>query len=105
MQVRVPSMKSLLLNSLGFIGGSALIFWGGIRLSLYGDQLASMLGWGRMFMGMVLIAGITSLPELLSGISSVVIMEAPDLAVAESLGIVMLSTVGLGWLNLDCLAG
>lgn len=79
-------MDSIYLNFAGFFVGAAIIIWSGTRLSRYGDQLADMLGWGKMFMGIILIAGITSLPELLSGISSVAIIDAPDLAVGDIVG-------------------
>jgi cation:H+ antiporter len=45
-----------------------------------------MLGWGKMFMGIILMASVTSLPELMSGISAVTILDAPDLAVGDIVG-------------------
>ncbi len=79
-------MDSTYLNALGFLTDAGIIVWSGTRLSRYGDQLADLLGWGKMFMGIVLIAGITSLPELLSGMSSVLVIDAPDLAVGDIVG-------------------
>lgn len=58
----------------------------GSRLSKYGDIMADMLGWGKMFMGIILMASVTSMPELMSGISSVTILDAPDLAVGDIVG-------------------
>lgn len=49
-------------------------------------MMADMLGWGKMFMGLILMASITSMPELMTGISSVTIMDAPDLAVGDIVG-------------------
>jgi cation:H+ antiporter len=48
--------------------------------------MADMLGWGKMFMGIILMASVTSLPELMSGISAVTILDAPDLAVGDIVG-------------------
>lgn len=79
-------MNTIYFNILGFLAGAAIIIASGSRLSRYGDILADMLGWGKMFMGMVLMAGITSLPELFSGISSILLIDAPDLAVGDIVG-------------------
>lgn len=38
---------------------------------MYGDALASLTGWGRLFVGSVLVALATSLPELSTNISAV----------------------------------
>lgn len=48
--------------------------------------MADMLGWGKMFMGLVLMASVTSMPELMLGFSSVVLVDAPDLAVGDIVG-------------------
>jgi cation:H+ antiporter len=58
----------------------------GSRLSKYGDMMADMLGWGKMFMGIILMASVTSMPELMSGISAITILDAPDLAVGDIVG-------------------
>ncbi|REJ83574.1 MAG: sodium:calcium antiporter [Bacteroidetes bacterium] len=79
-------MSDIILYLAGFIGATALIVVGGSRLSRYGDMLADMLGWGKMFMGIMLMASVTSLPELMTGISSVALVDAPDLAVGDIVG-------------------
>lgn len=79
-------MEKSLLDVCGFLTGGAVIVFSGSRLARYADRLSDLLGWGRLFMGILLVAGITSLPELLSGISSVVLVDAPDLAVADIVG-------------------
>jgi len=45
------------------ISAGSVVFFG-IRLAIYGDALASLTGWGRLFVGSVLVALATSLPEL-----------------------------------------
>jgi cation:H+ antiporter len=79
-------MNTLYLDSIGFIIATAIIVITGSRLSKYGDLMADMLGWGKMFMGIILLASVTSMPELMTGISSVVILDAPDLAVGDIVG-------------------
>jgi cation:H+ antiporter len=79
-------MDTILLHIIGFLIATVVIVATGSRLSKYGDIMADMLGWGKMFMGIVLMASVTSMPELMSGISSVTILDAPDLAVGDIVG-------------------
>lgn len=79
-------MNNFYFNILGFIVAVAIIFVTGSRLSKYGDMMADMLGWGKMFIGIILMASVTSMPELISGISSVAILDSPDLAVGDIVG-------------------
>ncbi|WP_281298519.1 sodium:calcium antiporter [Flavobacterium limnophilum] len=79
-------MNTILLHIIGFIVVTVIIVISGSRLSKYGDIMADMLGWGKMFMGIILMASVTSMPELMSGISSVTILDAPDLAVGDIVG-------------------
>lgn len=58
----------------------------GFVLSQSADQLAQAYGWGRGWVGMALLATITSLPELASGVSAVACIGAPNLAVGNALG-------------------
>jgi cation:H+ antiporter len=69
-----------------FILCTAAIVYSGIRLSRYGDILAEKLGLGKAWFGMVLIASVTSLPELVTGISSVTVVGVPDIAVGDIMG-------------------
>lgn len=65
---------------------SALIVAAGVRLTRYGDAIADKTGLGGTWIGVVLIASVTSLPELATGISSVTVVGAPDIAVGDVLG-------------------
>lgn len=69
-----------------FLACSALIAVAGFWLARYGDVLADKTGLGGMWIGVVLIATVTSLPELITGLSSVVLAGAPDIAVGDVLG-------------------
>lgn len=75
---------SLLL--LQFALCATLIAVGGFVLSRSADRLAAALGWGRGWVGLALLATVTSLPELASGVSAVTLVAAPNLAVGNVLG-------------------
>lgn len=62
------------------------IFFAGKKLSWYGDLLAEKTGWGKAWVGLILMASVTSLPELTVGISSSAIIQSADLAVGNVLG-------------------
>jgi cation:H+ antiporter len=70
----------------GFILCSAIIVYCGYNLSRYGDIIAEKTGMGRTWIGIALMATVTSLPELITGISSVMITGVPDIAVGDVLG-------------------
>jgi cation:H+ antiporter len=65
---------------------AALIARAGFVLSRSADRLAGLYGWGRGWVGLALLATVTSLPELASGISAVALVDAPNLAVGNALG-------------------
>jgi cation:H+ antiporter len=65
---------------------TALIVFSGAKLSRYGDILAGKTGLGRTWIGVVLMASVTSLPELITGLSSVTYGGVPDIAVGDALG-------------------
>jgi len=75
-----------MLMWLGFFASSAVILFSGYRLSINGDIIAEKSGMGRGWVGLVLIAAVTSLPELVSGISAVAYTDSPDLATGGVLG-------------------
>jgi cation:H+ antiporter len=69
-----------------FILCSAVIVLCGTKLSRYGDVLAEKTGLGRAWIGLILMASVTSLPELITGISSVALAGAPDIALGDVMG-------------------
>lgn len=71
---------------LGFLVCIAAIGFAGARLSRYGDILAEKTGLGGSWIGLVLLATVTSLPELASGITAVTLAGVPDIAVGDVLG-------------------
>lgn len=58
----------------------------GVRLIHYGDELASLTGLSRNWIGLILVATVTSLPELVTGLSAVTLADSPDIAVGDALG-------------------
>lgn len=65
---------------------AGLIAVAGFSLSRNADRLATAYGWARGWVGLALLATVTSLPELASGLSAVVLVDAPNLAVGNALG-------------------
>jgi len=58
----------------------------GVRLARYGDIIAEKSGLSRGWVGMILLASVTSLPELATGLSAVTVANVPDIAVGNILG-------------------
>ncbi len=69
-----------------FAACAALITFGGVWLSRYGHAIAEMTGLGGTWVGVLLLATVTSLPELVTGVSAVTFADAPDIAVGDALG-------------------
>ena len=65
---------------------ATLIVAAAVVLSRYSDVLAEKTGLGRVWVGALLLAGATSLPELASGVSAVAWLKAPNLAAGSILG-------------------
>jgi cation:H+ antiporter len=72
----------------------------GSRLSQYGDVLAEKTGMGRTWLGLVVLAAVTSLPELATGVSAVLWVKAPDLTVGDLLGSCMFNLLILAVVDL-----
>ena len=64
----------------------AVIGYAGYFLSRYGDIIAEKTGMSASWVGLLLLSTATSLPELATGISSVTIANAPNIAVGDVLG-------------------
>jgi len=75
---------ALLLLQFGLC--AVLIARAGYELYVSADRIAATTGLSRGWVGLALLATVTSLPELASGISAVAIVEAPNLAVGNALG-------------------
>ena len=60
---------------------AALIGFAGPVLTRYGDIIARRTGVSRTWIGLILLATATSLPELFTGVSAVTVAAAPNIAV------------------------
>ena len=81
----------LAIAILVFLASAVSVWFLGVGLAKYGDALASLTGLGRMFVGSILVALATSLPELSTIISAVRLDPPnPQLAVGNVLGANML---------------
>lgn len=70
-----------------------IILFSGTKLARYGDAIAEKTGLGGLWIGLVLIAAITSMPELVTGVSAAALVVLPDLAVGTLLGSCLLNLV------------
>ncbi len=71
---------------LKFIICAALVIFFGAKLSRYGDMIAHKTRLGGLWVGLLLLAAVTSLPELVTGIGAVAVVESPDLAMGTAFG-------------------
>jgi cation:H+ antiporter len=78
---------------------SVVILWSGVRLSRYGDVIAVKTGLGGTWFGIVAMAAVTSLPELITGASSIVVFEVADIAAGDAIGSCMFNLVILALLD------
>ena len=69
-----------------FLICAVLIVVAGVKLVRFGDIIADKTGLGGTWIGLVLMATVTSLPELATGVASVTVAAAPDIAVGDVLG-------------------
>lgn len=84
---------------LQFIVCTAVIVFAGTKLSKYGDVIAEKTGVSRTWIGVVLLASVTSLPELITGISSVTLFDLPDIAAGDVLGSCMFNVLIIALLD------
>ena len=68
-----------------FLLSAVVILVAGTKLSHYADQIAEHSGLGRLWIGVVLLAGATSLPEVFTAVSAV-LLDEPNIAVGNLVG-------------------
>ena len=84
-----------------FVATAAAVIFFGTKLAVYGDALASLTGWGRLFVGSLLLALATSLPELSTNISAVRLDPPnPELSLGNALGANMVNMFTLAMVAL-----
>ncbi len=78
---------------------AGIILYAGSQLSRYGDVIAEKTGLGGNWIGLVLLATVTSLPELITGVSAVTLHDLPDMAVSGTLGSCMFNMMVIAALD------
>ncbi len=84
---------------LQFLASAAILVFAATRLATYGDVIAVRTRLSGMFIGTLLMAGATSLPELLSAINAIR-QDVPNLAAGSMLGSSMFNMFVLAVLDL-----
>ena len=79
---------------------AAIIFVASQFLARSADVVAEKTGLGRSFVGVVMLATATSLPELGTGVSSILLVDAPDLAAGDAFGSNLFNLMIIGLLDL-----
>lgn len=74
-----------MLNILIFIVLASIILEAGKKLSICGDKLGDIMGLEKSWIGVIMLASITSLPELITSTASTVIGN-PEMAVSNIFG-------------------
>jgi cation:H+ antiporter len=84
---------------LQFLVTALVIVLAGMRLARYGDVLGEKSGLGRSWIGLVLVAATTSLPELFTGFGATALAPLPDIAVGDVLGSCMFNLLILSLMD------
>ena len=90
----IPALWIQLLAAAGFI------LFASNFLAKSADVIALKTGLGRSFIGVVLLATATSLPELGTGVSAIALVDAPDLAVGDAFGSNLFNLFIIGLLDI-----
>ena len=69
-------------------------------MARYGDMIANKTGLGGVWIGLILLALVTSLPELFTGISAVTLVGIPDLTIGDLLGANTFNLLNLALLDI-----
>ena len=84
---------------LQFAATALVIVLAGVRLARYGDVLGEKSGLGRSWIGVVLLAATTSLPELFTGFGATALAALPDIALGDVLGSCMFNLLILSMMD------
>jgi cation:H+ antiporter len=79
-------LTNTLLIWIKFSTCALLIGWAGAKLCRYADVIADKSGLSGNWVGLILLATVTSLPELVTGISALTLANVPNIAVGSLLG-------------------
>lgn len=85
------AMNHIVITWLQFVACCAVIGVAGYHLARYGDALSQLTGLSGNWIGLALVATVTSVPELVTGLSAVTFADAPDIAVGDAIGACVLN--------------
>ncbi len=91
---------SALILWLKFALCAFIIFLFGSKLARYGDEIAERTGLGRVWVGVLLLAFITSLPEVATSVSASALVRDADLALGTLVGSNLFNLAILGIVEL-----
>jgi cation:H+ antiporter len=91
-RLRVFHDLSPWINATIFASAAAIVWIAGARLARNADQIAERTGLGRALLGILLLGGVTSLPELAVAVSAT-LSGAPLLSVNDVLGSAAINVV------------
>src|SRR3972149_127790 len=74
-----------------FLVSSTFVIMAGVGLARFGDALAEATGWGKLWVGTLLVGIATSLPELTVNVSAVWLENNPSLALGNVFGADMIN--------------
>jgi len=82
-----------------FILFTALIIYFGFKLSQYGQIISKKRFISEALFGVIFLAIITSLPEVITSIGSVTMVDAPNMAVSDAIGSILFNLMILALLD------
>ncbi len=91
--------QGLWLPALAFVVLGTLIFLLATRLAYSADAIADATGLGRAWIGVILLAGATSIPEITTDVNAAM-LDAPDIGVGDLMGSTLANMLILALLDL-----
>ena len=85
---------------LKFVVCGALILYIGYKLAYYGDIISEKTGLSRGLIGFVFLSLATTLPEMVTSISVISLVQSPDMAAGNIFGSVVINIMFIALLDL-----
>jgi len=103
-------MESLGTAIVIFLVSAVFVIMAGVGLARFGDALAEATGWGKLWVGTLLVGIATSLPEVSVNVSAVWLEQNPGLALgnvfgADMINVFVMTCVALVAQHLNALIG
>ncbi|NOT46004.1 MAG: sodium:calcium antiporter [Acidobacteria bacterium] len=92
-------MSGLLAPALLLVLCAVVILFTGVRLSRYGDIIGARTGVGGTWIGLLMMASVTSLPEMVTASTAIGVYDLPDIAAGDAIGSCMFNLLILAFLD------